>query len=116
MEFWLDRWVVKDISNYFKVVASRYCDESKRIYKLGKSSPPPPSNKFTTMVANADDDNKLWHFRFSHTNYGSLRYISHLHLVEGLPQINAPNDVYKGCVMGKHQWESFSEGQLKTSS
>ena len=32
------------------------------------------------MVANADDDSKLWHFRICHKNYGSLRHMSCLHL------------------------------------
>jgi hypothetical protein len=41
VEFWPDRWVVKDINDNFKVVASGYCDEFECMYKLGKSSPPP---------------------------------------------------------------------------
>jgi hypothetical protein len=41
VELWLDIWVVEDISGKFKVVASRYCDEFKCMYKLGKISLPP---------------------------------------------------------------------------
>jgi hypothetical protein len=55
------------------------------------------------MVANVDDDSKLWHFRLGHINYGSLRHTSHLHLAEGLPQINPPSGVCEGCVMGRYQ-------------
>jgi hypothetical protein len=38
VEFWPNRWVIKDIDDGFKVVASRYCDESNHMYKLGKPS------------------------------------------------------------------------------
>jgi hypothetical protein len=62
VEFWLDRWVVKDISDKFKVVAFGYCDESKCMYKLGKVLHLQAQNKFIAMVANADDDSMLWHF------------------------------------------------------
>jgi hypothetical protein len=60
VEFWPDQWVVKDMNDGFKVVASRYCDESDHMYKLGKT----PSSKkkgFVAMVANVDDTNMLWH-------------------------------------------------------
>jgi hypothetical protein len=63
VEFWPDRSIVKDNNDDFKVVTYGYCDESERMYKLGKSSTPPASNKFIAMVADADDDSKLWYFR-----------------------------------------------------
>jgi hypothetical protein len=51
-----------------------------------------------------------------HTNYGSLRHMSHLHLVEGLPQINPPSGVCEGCVMGKHHRESFPKDNSRWAS
>jgi hypothetical protein len=32
LEFWPDKWVMKDMSNFFKVVAARYFDESDQMY------------------------------------------------------------------------------------
>jgi hypothetical protein len=78
VECWPNKWAIKDINDNFKVVASRYHDESEHIYKMGKSSPPPVSNKFNAMVANANDDSKLWHFHLNHTNYGSKAHESAL--------------------------------------
>jgi hypothetical protein len=46
VEFCSNIWVIKDISNVFKVVASKFCDESKHMYKLGKKNSPPTSTKF----------------------------------------------------------------------
>ena len=60
LEFWLDRWVIKDINDRFKVVASRYCDESEHMDKLVKSSSPLASNKFIAILANAVNDSELW--------------------------------------------------------
>jgi hypothetical protein len=34
------------------------------MYKLGKNSSPPTSNKFIAMVANTDNNSKLWHFHY----------------------------------------------------
>ena len=35
VEFWSDQWVLKNMNDDFKVVASRHCDESNLLYKLG---------------------------------------------------------------------------------
>jgi hypothetical protein len=49
--------VVTNIRDNFKLVAFGYCDEIEHMYKLGKSSSSPSSNKYIAMVVNAKDDN-----------------------------------------------------------
>jgi len=86
------------------------------MYKLGNSSLPRASNKFIGMVANAEDERKLWHFCFGNTNYGSSRQMSHRYLTEGLPQINPPSGVFEGYVMGKHHQVSFQKDNSRGAS
>jgi hypothetical protein len=59
------------------------------------------------MVANADNTSKLWHQCLGHTNFGSLQHMSHLQMVEDLPQIEPPSGVCEGCILGEHHQESF---------
>jgi hypothetical protein len=44
------------------VVAFGYCDESKHMYKLGKSSSPLAQNKFVAVGAIVNDDSMLWQY------------------------------------------------------
>lgn len=59
VKLWLDRWGVKDISGEFKVVAYRYREESKHIYKRGISSSTLAHNKFIAMIANTNEYHML---------------------------------------------------------
>jgi hypothetical protein len=101
VEFWPNQWVIKDINDDFKVIASGYCDESDHKYKLGKSSSPSKQSGFSTMVANTNDTSKLWHQCLGHTNFGTLHYMSHLRMADGLPLIQPPSGVCEGCMLGR---------------
>ena len=45
------------------------------------------------------DESWLWHLRFGHVNFNSLK-LSH-ELVHGLPLVENPKSVCEGCVLGK---------------
>ena len=59
VELQLDRWVVKHMNDYFKVVIFRYCDDSDHMYNLGKIPSSPTQNKFIAMIS-ANDTSMLW--------------------------------------------------------
>ncbi|TXG67033.1 hypothetical protein EZV62_008308 [Acer yangbiense] len=47
------------------------------------------------------DENWLWHMRFGHVNFGSLKQLASRKMVSGLPSINPPDRVCETCVLGK---------------
>lgn len=107
VEFRQHLWVIKNINDGFKVVASSYCNESDYTYKLGKSSSPPKRSGFIAMVANVNNIKKLWPRRLGHTKVGTLRHMSHLNMADDLSQLKSPNGVYEECMLGKHHYKSF---------
>lgn len=55
------------------------------------------------LIGNNDekDLNELWHKRMGHLHHGALRILKKI--VTGVPKLSTkPDDVYKGCVMGKY--------------
>jgi hypothetical protein len=42
-----------------------------------------------------------------HTNFGTLRHMSHLQMVDDLPKIEPPSGVCEECMLGEHHQESF---------
>jgi hypothetical protein len=69
VEFCPDKWVVTEINDKLKVVASRYYDEFEHMYKPRKSSTPPALNKFIAMSRMQMMTISLWHFLLGHTNH-----------------------------------------------
>ncbi|XP_073102006.1 uncharacterized protein [Elaeis guineensis] len=54
------------------------------------------------------DDTWLWHLRFGHVNFGSLKVLSSKATVKGLPLIeDTPKGICEGCITGKHSRASF---------
>ncbi|GJY57385.1 retrovirus-related pol polyprotein from transposon TNT 1-94 [Tanacetum coccineum] len=49
----------------------------------------------------------LWHMRCGHLNFGDLKLLSSKGMVKGLDQIDPPNQVCEGCLLGKHARSSF---------
>ena len=54
----------------------------------------------------------LWHSRFGHLSFHTLKEMSSKKLVEGLPTINIPSQLCQNCVVRKHHRTPF----LKMSS
>ena len=53
------------------------------------------------------DENWLWHMRFGHVNFGSLKQLASRKMVSGLPSINSPDKVCETCVLGKKHRDPF---------
>ncbi|GJY95415.1 retrovirus-related pol polyprotein from transposon TNT 1-94 [Tanacetum coccineum] len=54
-----------------------------------------------------EDHSWLWHIRYGHLNFGDLKLLSFKGMVKGLDQIDHPNQVCEGCLLGKHARSSF---------
>ena len=62
------------------------------------------------MVTTEDNsENWLWHSHFGHINFHSLKEMSKRKLVEGLPQINAPDHICRSCMAGKQHRNPFPQ-------
>ncbi|TXG56964.1 hypothetical protein EZV62_018277 [Acer yangbiense] len=57
------------------------------------------------------DENWLWHMRFGHVNFGSLKQLASRKMVSGLPSINPPDKVCETCVLGKKHRDPFPIGK-----
>jgi hypothetical protein len=88
------------------VLPTGIVDDITKLYKFdnfGSSTFP------LVFVAHSDDLIKLWHERFGHLNYRSLQQLCNQHMVSSLPLISCGDGVCVGCVLGKHDWDSFEK-------
>jgi hypothetical protein len=49
----------------------------------------------------------LWHARFGHLNFPGLRKLTCEEMVRELPEVEQVDQVYRGCLAGKHRHASF---------
>ncbi|KAA3452985.1 copia-type polyprotein [Gossypium australe] len=56
-----------------------------------------------------EDISHLWHYRFGHLNYKSLRMMQSKRSVRGLPTINIPNKVCTHCFIRKQHKEEMTK-------
>ena len=54
------------------------------------------------------EESRLWHLRYGHLNYESLKLLSSKEMVNGLPVIKYPKEVCEDCVIGKQTKIFFS--------
>ena len=60
------------------------------------------------MITTEDtSEDWLWHSRFGHLSFHTLKEMSNKKLVEGLPPILMPSKLCQSCVAGKHHRTSF---------
>ena len=60
------------------------------------------------MITTEDtSEDWLWHSRFGHLSFHTLKEISNKKLVEGLPPIVMPSKLCRSCVAGKHHRTQF---------
>ncbi|KAL3533478.1 hypothetical protein ACH5RR_006999 [Cinchona calisaya] len=57
------------------------------------------------------DDTWLWHLRFGHLNFGSLKFLVRKNLVIGLPFINYPNKKCESCILRKKHRDPFPKNK-----
>ena len=60
------------------------------------------------LIATGDTtEDWLWHSRFGHLSFHTLKEMSNKRLVEGLPPINTPSKLCRNCISGKHHRTPF---------
>ncbi|KAL6522105.1 hypothetical protein OROMI_031982 [Orobanche minor] len=57
------------------------------------------------------NDSWLWHLRFGHLGFTGLKLLSKTKMVDGLPEIDEPNQLCEACVKGKQHRQSFPVGK-----
>ena len=65
------------------------------------------TTKLSCFVSAEKEVSKLWHDRYGHLNYGSLKLLSNKRMVHGLPQIDLVDGVCEDCQFGKQHRSSF---------
>ncbi|KAL8087732.1 hypothetical protein AgCh_037766 [Apium graveolens] len=56
------------------------------------------------------NDSWLWHLRYGHLGFSGLKLLSKTKMVDGLPEINEPENLCEACVKGKQHRQSFPVG------
>eukprot|EP00253_Pinus_taeda_P005517 PITA_05517 len=57
-----------------------------------------------------EDSSWLWHLRYGHLNFQSLKFLTSHALVSSLPKVEEHKEVCEGCAKGKHARERFPKG------
>ncbi|KAI9166016.1 hypothetical protein LWI28_024708 [Acer negundo] len=63
--------------------------------------------KCLTAIINNKD--WLWHLRYRHLNFESLKQLGSKKMVKGLPNIHHPNEMCESCVLSKQHRNSFGK-------
>lgn len=90
-----------------------FTDKSKEklLLKVNRAKnklfPVTSSDENQALAASVYDHNWIWHHRYGHLNFQSLKLMSDQDLVLGLPKIQHENDVCESCALGKQHRDSF---------
>ncbi|KAK0589362.1 hypothetical protein LWI29_013222 [Acer saccharum] len=61
------------------------------------------------LTAIINDKDWLWHLRYGHLNFESLKQLGSKKMVKGLPNIHHPNEMCESCVLSKQHRNSFGK-------
>ncbi|KAL4284866.1 hypothetical protein GQ457_16G010810 [Hibiscus cannabinus] len=69
------------------------------------------SGEVKCMKTAIEDDSWLWHWRYGHLGFSGLKLLSKAKMVNGLPEINPPNQLCESCIKGKQHRQRFEVGK-----
>ncbi|KAL4353370.1 hypothetical protein GQ457_06G022260 [Hibiscus cannabinus] len=69
------------------------------------------SGEVKCMKTAIKDDSWLWHLRYEHLGFSGLKLLSKAKMVNGLPEINPPNQLCEACIKGKQHRQRFEVGK-----
>ncbi|CAN6686650.1 unnamed protein product [Malus baccata var. baccata] len=73
-------------------------------------------NDSIALKASVAENCWLWHKRFGHLNFHSLKRLEKLQMVIGLPELQETKEPCEGCILGKHHRESVEIGNAWRAS
>ncbi|KAG8478853.1 hypothetical protein CXB51_028662 [Gossypium anomalum] len=59
------------------------------------------------------DESWLWHLRFEHLGFFGLKLLSKENMVNGLPEINPPDQLCEACIKGEQHRQRFEAGKTR---
>lgn len=59
------------------------------------------------LKVNVNEDSWLWHKRYGHLNFHSLKVLQQRGMAYGLPRIEEKHEVCEGCALGKQHRQPF---------
>lgn len=77
---------------------------SNRMFILHAQSQPREETCFNSLT---QEPARLWHCRYGHLSFNSLRTLQQKKMVNGLPQLKAPSKVCEDCLVGKQHRNPF---------
>ncbi|KAL4348199.1 hypothetical protein GQ457_17G003570 [Hibiscus cannabinus] len=69
------------------------------------------SGEVKCMKTAIKDDSWLWHLRYGHLGFSGMKLLLKAKMVNGLPEINPPNQLCEACIKGKQHIQSFEVGK-----
>ncbi|KAM0988950.1 hypothetical protein ACFX2A_013056 [Malus domestica] len=73
-------------------------------------------NDSIALKASVAENSWLWHKRFGHLNFHSLKRLEKLQMLTGLPELQETKEPCEGCILGKHHMDSFETGSAWRAS
>ncbi|KAB2622242.1 hypothetical protein D8674_024424 [Pyrus ussuriensis x Pyrus communis] len=70
------------------------------------------TNKELALRTNVQDCVRIWHKRFGHLNFRSLKLLQSQEMVLGLPEIQDSETVCQSCALGKNHREPFPKESM----
>ena len=63
-----------------------------------------------------EDTSWIWHMRFGHLNFDSLKDLGRKKMVKGIPAIDHPAQLCEACLLGKHSRKSFPKHSISRAT
>jgi hypothetical protein len=109
VEFLKSQCLVKDIQDFYRVVATG--TRIGGLYKLDVTK-----NNHQVLASTTMSTEELWHQRYGHLNHNDLMLLQKKTMVEGLPAMKNDHIDCEACALGKKHREEFPMHKEKRQS
>ena len=67
----------------------------------------------TCFSTRLEKESWMWRYQYGHLNFGGLKMLQQKNMVEGLPKIVIPTQVYEECIVSKQPRNQFQKEKSK---